>query len=114
MFFRYFKKALMATEELPDVIQDIYAYSLESMKKHHEISEEKASNIALDIAEKTRERWGGIQIYIPKGTALDSQKRIENIKKDFNGSNHRDLAFKYKVSMQRIYTILKAVGRNEK
>mgnify|MGYP003681936388 FL=1 len=75
MLFRYFKKALMATEELPDVIQDIYAYSLESMKPHSEISEEKAVNIALDIAEKTRERWGGIQIYIPKGTALNIQKK---------------------------------------
>jgi len=97
----------MNTQDMPEVIEDIYTYSLQSMSNNSEISKEKSASIALDIAKKIHERWGGIQVYIPKGDTLKFKKKYDNIKKDFDGKNHRELAFKYQVSLQRIYLILK-------
>ncbi|SHE19272.1 Mor transcription activator family protein [methanotrophic endosymbiont of Bathymodiolus puteoserpentis (Logatchev)] len=94
-------------QELPEIIQDIYAYSLESIKNNPAISDKDAANIALDIAQSTRHRWGGILVYIPKGDALDTKNKKQNIRHDFNGSNHIDLARKYKVSVQSIYKTVK-------
>ncbi len=38
---------------------------------------------------------------------------IEKIFNEFNGTNHRDLAKKYGVSMQWVYTIVKRINKEE-
>lgn len=47
-------------------------------------------------------------MYIPSCFDLNKNKIKEQIKKEFNGSNHFQLCLKYKLSTQAIYNILRA------
>ena len=95
----------MSTEH--DFINCIYEYVLESISKHEGISKEMAVNIALEASENTRHMWAGTLVYIPKDSARFYKAKSEKIRNDFTGRNHRELAFKYGLSLQRIYKILK-------
>lgn len=50
--------------------------------------------------------FGGQMVYVPVNQPGLEQKQ-EKIRAEFNGSNHKELAHKYRVSVQRIYAILK-------
>ncbi|MDP8098535.1 Mor transcription activator family protein [Pasteurella atlantica] len=52
-------------------------------------------------------RYGGLSFYIPKGYIRRTQRKKARLKKEFNGSNHNQLAVKYKLSVQRVYEILR-------
>ena len=61
------------------------------------------------IIEVCRE-YGGLQIYIP----YPNRYIKKQIKKEFTGANHRELAKKYGVSVRQVYRILKEGMRDEK
>lgn len=46
-------------------------------------------------------------MYIPTFSVAKKVKEYEEIREEFTGSNHADLAIKYKRSLQNIYSILK-------
>ncbi len=48
--------------------------------------------------------YGGLQIYIPSARRFVRNK----IRQEFTGSNHVELARKYKMSVRQIYKILEA------
>ena len=54
---------------------------------------------------------GGLVLYIPKGCSNNSY-RNKAIIAEFNGKNHRELARKYGVSVQWIYSILNNGKKN--
>ncbi len=55
---------------------------------------------------------GGINFYIPKNYARNIKNNARNrlIRKEFNGTNHQELAVKYGVSLQWIYKIVKGTN----
>ncbi|SDO03677.1 Mor transcription activator family protein [Desulfonauticus submarinus] len=48
------------------------------------------------------EKYGGFQVYIP----LPKRYIKYKIKKEFNGTNHKELARKYGLSVRQVYRIL--------
>lgn len=57
-----------------------------------------AGLIGVENAVKLSEHLGGLPYYFPKIEGLIEQKRNEFIRKEFNGSNYRDLAKKYRLT----------------
>ncbi|VEH68086.1 Uncharacterized conserved protein [Rodentibacter pneumotropicus] len=57
---------------------------------------------------------GGVNLYIPKGHISRVGNRKNAIKREFNGTNHAELAKKYGVSIQWVYEILKGNLNNNR
>ncbi|WP_052121793.1 Mor transcription activator family protein [Gallibacterium genomosp. 2] len=51
--------------------------------------------------------YGGISVYIPMRKAERDSARYRLIAEEFNGKNHLELANKYGVSIQSIYSYIK-------
>lgn len=60
--------------------------------------QEVAGIVGVEAAVKLSSSLGGLPFYFPKIEGLIEQKRNEMIRKEFNGSNYRDLAKKYKLT----------------
>jgi len=65
-----------------------------------------AETLSIEDALKMSKSFGGMTIYIPKIENLLRMNRDEQIRKEFNGTNHRPLARKYKLSETQIRTIV--------
>lgn len=63
-----------------------------------EAYQEVARVIGIENAIKLSEALGGLSFYFPKIDAFVQKRRDEEIRKEFNGCNHRDLARKYQLS----------------
>jgi Mor family transcriptional regulator len=66
-----------------------------------------AEAIGLEAMIKLTEYCGGTQIYIPKPFELTKELIYRKISADFDGSNIRQLAIKYRVSESTVYRIVK-------
>lgn len=89
-----------------ELLEDLFATLKASLKKS-EINENIADTAALQAVECIKKNWGGIQIYIPKGVTQNIKLRNLKIRREFNGSNHVKLCKRYKLSLQRVYDILR-------
>lgn len=71
--------------------------------------------IAKIFIETFADYCGGINFYIPKNYARNIKNNARNrlIRKEFNGTNHQELAIKYRVSLQWIYKIVKEKEKND-
>lgn len=67
------------------------------------LAEHLASNLADAITRRLRARFGGEDIYIP---ATDKRVRDEEIRREFNGRNRREVCRKYDISKSRFYEII--------
>lgn len=76
-------------------------------------SADQAEEITHRIAQKMCDEWGGQNIYFGKYNNVGLRSRDLEIQKDFTGHNQRELARKYKLSLQAIYRILEFVQRSE-
>ena len=65
-----------------------------------------AEILSIEAAVKLSKYFGGVRIYIPKIEGLLRSNRDAQIRKEFNGANHRPLARKYKLSESQIRTIV--------
>ncbi len=77
--------------------------SLESLP---EILQMIAEALSIEAALKLSKCFGGMRLYIPKIEGLLRSNRDEQIRMNFNGINHRELAQKYKLSESQIRTIV--------
>jgi len=68
--------------------------------------EQKAMAFGFEVAEVIRRRWGGVQIYIPRGTDFFLSKRDREIIEEFDGTNRRELCSKYGITVRRFYQII--------
>jgi len=94
-------------EDLPDIIQDVYQEIEKVLKQFSNLSKVEIKKNAVNTTLIINEKWGGMNIYIPKGSANKVIKRNKQIRLDFNGTNHQELCFKYKLSLVVIYKILR-------
>ena len=65
-----------------------------------------AVDLARELAENVRLKWGGGLIYIPQGARFERQQRDATIWCEFNGRNHADLARRHKLTLSCVYDIL--------
>lgn len=77
-----------------------------------EVPAPRAAALAETMAEYMRERYGGQNIYLPKGEAARSRRRRAAMWADFTGDNYRDIARKYGMSLQYAYRCIR-VARAE-
>jgi len=96
--------------DYPEILQDIKRYILLESKKQS-ITNEVAEQIAHGITEKIRHDWGGLSVYIPKGTIYALSVRDQQIYDDFNGNNHHEICRKYNISLQWLYKVIAAQKR---
>lgn len=72
------------------------------------MTHDAADQIATDYVNDIAFQFGGLQFYIPKGHLGRLSKRDEAMYAEFNGRNHIDLAVKHKITVARVYQIVKA------
>lgn len=68
---------------------------------------------ALLLTETIRKHFGGISLYIPKGSEVEVTARHQEIYSRYNYRNAIELAKEYKLSVQCIYRIVKYMGKLE-
>lgn len=66
-----------------------------------------AETLSIEVALRLSENFGGMRIYIPKIEHVLRSNRNKQIRKEFNGANHRPLAKKYKLTETWIRDIVK-------
>jgi Mor family transcriptional regulator len=69
-----------------------------------ELLREVSSRAGRDAAEAVRVAYGGGQVYIP----LDKARRDAAICAAFTGDNHHELARRFHVALNTVYSILRA------
>lgn len=65
-----------------------------------------AADLARELAEDVRLKWGGGLIYIPQGARFERQQRDAAIWREFNGRNHADLARRHGLTLSCVYDVL--------
>lgn len=70
---------------------------------------ESANAVALAVAERLIECFGGQSIYVPKATITLVSRRNLKLYEEFDGKNTDTLARKYGLTVQRVYQIIKSI-----
>lgn len=71
------------------------------------LPQEEAAKRALASANAFTERCNSGLIYIPKNTQLETEAAYQQIRDEFTGNNHKELADKHGKHPRTIYKILK-------
>jgi len=92
------------TERLMGAIVEEFGFLLET----NTITNDNAIDLLTITTDRVYKKWGGISVYIPKNRELWRKKRDDKIRADsILGMNASELCIKYRLSVQRIYKILK-------
>ncbi|WP_211224692.1 Mor transcription activator family protein [Oceanospirillum beijerinckii] len=89
------------------------AQQTEELLKLYGIDESIADQVGCAVADHLANHWGGQLINIPKDYQYKLANRDLEIWNDFTGSNHAQLAKKYKLSTRAIYKIIKRVKERQ-
>lgn len=84
-------------------LEDTAAHILETTA---DLDADTARELARAIAKELANTWGGHNVYVPKGL-YDTSERDAQIYRDFTGANIHQLADRYDLTVQRVYSILK-------
>ncbi len=102
--------------DAPDLLRDLYDQTVH-LARARGLDREDADRLALALVEVMTDNWGGRNFNFPKGTTMRLLKRDLAIWREFDGSNHSDLAVKYDVTTVWVYAIIRKVRaliRNER
>lgn len=83
-----------------ELLRDLQISDLQ--EQHQEFAEV----IGMDNLIRLSEYFGGTSIYVPQKRELVKLKKYELIRKEYNGSNIKELANKYDLSERTVYSIL--------
>ncbi|EMW2841666.1 DNA-binding protein, partial [Yersinia enterocolitica] len=72
-----------------------------------------ADQIGEAVANRMMQVWGGQNVYFPMGMVWKVSQRDREIFLEFDGRNHHELARKFGVSLQWVYSVVKRVKREE-
>ena len=70
------------------------------------LAADQAENLSMGITEDIRTRFAGCLVYIPIDAAGNRARRNESIIAEFDGSNHKALARRYRIGVCTIYDII--------
>ena len=77
------------------------------------VDAEALAHIALAQTYQFAQEFGGDTIYVGKGSFLAAQERKAGIVADFTGTNYKEVAKKYGVSISRVRQVLREYGRSK-
>lgn len=101
------------SRKYPEILDDM-AGKLAALLTEEGMTEARAQLIGFRFAESMRLDWGGANIYIPMGTAHDSEQMAREAYRRWNRKNTRELAREFGVSERRVrqlWDIGKALAR---
>ncbi len=76
--------------------------------------QEAAELIGVDAFLKLCHHYGGSNLYIPKKDRVTRHIRDTKIKRDFNGSNYKEIGRKYRLSESHVRKIVGNPSSNHK
>lgn len=97
----------------PELLADLADHASATIIELLEVAPEIAADFGQALAERMADHWGGQGVYFPQGLTLKLSKRYMQIYQEFTGFNHSELAMKYRVSVQWIYSIIKRVHKEQ-
>ncbi len=96
-----------------DVLVDLAEQAAVLLRNKAGLDQDQAEDIGREIALAMSNHWGGQLIYFAIGRFLGLSERDYEIFDKFTGENHAELAREYKLSVQHIYRVVKAVKAAE-
>ncbi len=97
----------------PDLLKELAKHVEKKLISDGLLKEDDARNFGVDTAKVIAKRWGGQNVYIPKNLAELITERDYKVYQEFNGRNIKELARKFNLSEQWIYSIISRVDKIE-
>lgn len=106
---------LELNSEGPEFILDLVHHSADVLRKAG-LPAELVKDLAIEIAMSQAEKWGGHQIYFPKGRGTwnsrllfctQMEEQDWQIYREYNGKNRQELCTRYGIKKTRLYQIIK-------
>ena len=95
-------------ERYAELLDDVAARVANMARCVPSVNETEARNFGRRVADMLAEEWGGSSVYIPKNLASRFRRRDAELYRAFTGHNIEELARKYGLTQQRVYSIIKA------
>lgn len=97
----------------PELLVELAQHTANILSEIIEIDPVLADQIGEAVANRMMQVWGGQNVYFPMGLVWRVSMRDREIFNEFNGKNHHELARKFGVSVQWIYSVVKRVRKEE-
>lgn len=97
----------------PELLVELAQHTASTVSEIINVEPELAEQIGEAVANRMMQVWGGQNVYFPMGMVWKVSLRDREIFNEFNGKNHHELARKFGVSVQWIYSVVKRVRKEE-
>ena len=97
----------------PELLVELAQHTSETVREIIDIEPAIADQIGQAVANRMMQVWGGQNVYFPMGMVWKVSQRDREIFREFNGRNHHELARKFGVSLQWVYSVVKRVRKEE-
>ncbi|EYU13286.1 MULTISPECIES: Mor transcription activator family protein [Photorhabdus] len=97
----------------PDLLVELAQHTACTVREIIHVEPALAEQIGEAVANHMMQVWGGQNVYFPMGMVWKVSLRDREIFNEFNGKNHHDLARKFGVSIQWIYSVVKRIRKEE-
>ncbi|EFB1759102.1 DNA-binding protein [Escherichia coli] len=97
----------------PELLVELAQHTSETVREIIDIEPAIADQIGQAVANRMMQVWGGQNVYFPMGMVWKVSQRDQEIFREFNGRNHHELARKFGVSLQWVYSVVKRVRKEE-
>ncbi|HFI2258486.1 TPA: Mor transcription activator family protein, partial [Escherichia coli] len=97
----------------PELLVELAQHTSETVREIIDIEPATADQIGQAVANRMMQVWGGQNVYFPMGMVWKVSQRDREIFREFNGRNHHELARKFGVSLQWVYSVVKRVRKEE-
>ena len=77
------------------------------LTQRHQVAEALAEKIGMAFVEQFVFVYAGSNVHVPKDQSWFRAQRDEALMRDFDGTNHEELAMKYRMLKSTIYTVVK-------
>ncbi len=102
----------------PELLLDLVYQSADLLQKMAGLPPGAAQDIAVALATRMAESWGGQLIYFPKGTwngraalCFKLEERDWKIYREYNGTNREEVCARHSISTSRLYQVIAAIRR---
>lgn len=99
----------MANNQSPgyEMLDDMFYGVIDHAVSNSGLTPDKATDLAKTLIDYIHLHWGGQLLYIPKHGYVRPNTKKQEIASKFNGTNHRELAREFNLSVVTIYKYLK-------
>ncbi|CAM3726463.1 Mor transcription activator family protein [Xenorhabdus thuongxuanensis] len=97
----------------PELLIELAQHTASTVSEIINVDPVLAEQIGEAVANRMMQVWGGQNVYFPMGMVWKVSLRDREIFNKFNGKNHHELARKFGVSVQWIYSVVKRVRKEE-